>query len=399
MGNIITFAEDYRLKDFREMPFGIVDSLILSQLSYYNYTGSSFEKNIWDKKLCTFYQERPDIIIKGMLTAAGDEKLIKVLAQGGRHGDLRACRYVEEYSAECEKQFAAITLELGNGEYYIAFRGTDNSVVGWKEDFALSFQEMIPAQEAAMKYAEETMLRFPGIFYLGGHSKGGNLAVCAAMNLPETLQKRVKAVYNFDGPGFLGEVYRKSGYASIRSRINKIVPGSSVIGMMLEEEDNYKVVCSTGDTLLQHDPYRWQVDGMDFRYKDSIDSFSEMVKCCLTGWLDELSLEERKKIVNTVFDVIYKTGINSFYELTEQKFEKIRALLEGVSDIEPEEKKRVHMAVKRLLSISAEELRRAAREESTAQFARSAAQLEKSAAQVEKFLQSIQRGDWNKKAP
>lgn len=416
LGNILTFAEEYRQKSFTQTPFCIVDSLILSQIVYFDYSGSSFKRPFFGKRLCDFYEEGSDILMKGMMTKAGDEQMLKVLKQGGRHGDLRACSYVEEFCEECGKQFAAITFELGNGEYYIAFRGTDCSVVGWKEDFALSFQEQIPAQKSALVYAEKIMRRLPGRFLIGGHSKGGNLALYAAMHLPGELQERVKAVYNFDGPGFLKQVYENSGYRNIRPLVHKIVPQSSIIGMILEEDDLCQVVHSTADAVRQHDPYSWVVNGCAFEQVDSVDTLSGIVKRVLDEWLEELPYEERRKIIDTVFDVIYSIEISEFYEITEQKYDKIRALLNNAGNIEPEERKRVFAAVKRLLAITAEELHRAAREESAVQLERRTvqmekgtaqlkelmqlerrtAQLEKRALQLEKFIQSIQHGDWNK---
>ncbi len=397
METILTFAEKNRDKSFEELPFGIVDSLILSQISYFKYEGSSFEKIYFGKKVCEYYREYAkvpsSIIIKGMLTKAGDEKLIPILAEGGRHGALRACRYVEELSDEKEKQFAAITFEIARDEYFIAFRGTDTSIVGWKEDFAMSFQEEIPAQRAALEYARETMESLPGRFYIAGHSKGGNLAVYAAMNLPEAMQKRVKAVYSFDGPGFLKEVYDKSNYEGLRKSVLKIVPKSSVVGMMLEEYADYKVVQSTAELYWQHNPYTWAVEGNDFIYLEEEDSFSKLVKRSLDGWLEEIDFAERKKIINTVFNVMYDAGMTSFAELTELKYERIRMILEATSNVDQEEKRRVYGAVRRLLSITAEELRRTARAESAAHFEKSAAQLEKRAQQVETFLQSLQKGD------
>jgi len=216
------------------------------------------------------------------------------------------------------------------------------------------------------------------------------------------LQEKIKVVYNFDGPGFLPTVYEKSGYYNIRPLICKIVPQSSIIGMMLEENAIYQVVHSNAEAVRQHDPYTWQVDGADFRRRDKVDALANIVKRTLDGWLDQMPLEEREKIVNTVFDVIYKTDTNWFYEVTEQKLEKVRALLNQAANVETEERKRVFDAVKRLLTIAAEELHKAASEENGAQLRelvhleRAALQLENRAQQLERFLQSVQRGDWNK---
>lgn len=397
MENILKFAEENKDKSFLELPFCIVDSLILSQISYLDYGGSSFEKIYFDKKICEYYHKKAnnysDIVIKGMQTAEDDQKLIAILAGGGRHGGLRACRYVEEFCCESEKQFAAITFELGNHEYYIAFRGTDTSVVGWKEDFALSFQHEIPAQKAALEYVQETMLSFPGKFYIGGHSKGGNLAVYAAMNLPEAIQKRINAVYSFDGPGFLSEVYEKSNYENIHHIVCKVIPKSSIIGMILEEYADYRVIKSDAELYWQHNPYTWEVRENDFVYLDSEDLFSRLVKRSLDGLLEELTFEERRKIVDTVFQVIEDAGITSFYGFTEQRFEKIRSIMDQVACVEIQEKRFVYQALKRLFSIATEELRQKAREEGAAQVEKSAILLEKRLLQIEKILQSIQRGE------
>lgn len=387
MANILTYAQEYRQKSFDEEPFNIVDSLILCQISYYDYEDSGLKKIFFNKKISEYFREKAEndseILIKGMLTASEDEKLIPVLAQGGRHGDMRACGYVEEFCAEAEKQFAAITFELEKGLYYIAFRGTDASVVGWKEDFALSFQEEIPAQRAALRYAEEMMLRYPGRFYIGGHSKGGNLAVYAAMNLPEALQRRIKQVYSFDGPGFLREVYEKSRHENIKSIVCKIIPQSSVVGMILEEHADYKVVSSSAELHMQHNPYTWQVQGKEFVYLDSEDSFSRLVKRSLDGWLDDLDLGERKRIINTIFGVLYDTGITSFYELTEQPREKLKRVLKCISNVNPEEKRFVIIVVKRFLGIASEELRHAAKEETALQFEKIVMLLEKRIAKLD----------------
>jgi len=394
--NMITFAEKYKGRAFSDVPFCVIDSLILSQIVYYDYRDSFFETKIFRKRISEYYRTKEEIILKGMMTASGDEKLIEVLKKGGRHGDLKACSYVDKLNVCGEKQFAAITFSLGRGEYYIAFRGTDCSVVGWKEDFAMSFRDQIPAQREAVMYATEVMRRFPGKFYFGGHSKGGNLAVYAAAFLEEDLQKRLLRVYNFDGPGFLESMHENLGYMAIKTRVFKFVPQTSIIGMLLEETLDYQVIHSNADAIWQHDPYTWEVSDRDFRREDTVDEMAIVVKRTLDSWLAQLPLSEREKIVTTVFDVIYGAGINWFYELTEQRFDKVRALLNNAAEVEQEERKRVFDAVKRLLSIAAEELRRASKEEYMPRLEKAVAQLELRAAQVERFLQSVQRGEWNK---
>ena len=173
----------------------------------------------------------------------------------------------------------------------------------------------------------------------------------------------------------------------------KIIPRTSIIGMILEERAEYKVVQSNRELHMQHDPYSWEVVDEDFLYVDAEDGFARMIKRILDGWLDELDREERKKIINTVFNVLYDTGITSFYELTEQKLEKIRKIMDGASHLDLEERSRIQMSVKRLLSIAKDELKNAARTERLIQLEKSVIQLEKYAVKVEKLIQSISQGD------
>lgn len=365
-GNMLTFAQQYQTFTFEELPFCAVDSLLLSTISYYDYKDSPFEKDFFSVPLKKYFAEKKDLLPPGILTLKGDQKLVPVLQRGGRHGDLRAGFHEEELDSESDKQFAAITFELGDGQYYIAFRGTDNSVVGWKEDFNLSFLEAVPSQKAAVAYAVRVMQQLPGRFFLGGHSKGGNLAIYCAMNLPRTLQMRLVEVYNHDGPGFFPEVYKSKGYQNIRPLIRKTVPQSSFIGMILEEDDNYLVVRSTEDNIMQHDPYSWVVEGTAFVSVAELDELSQSANRAFGRWLKELDFEKRRRISDAIFDIISGTGIQIFYELKEKRLEKIKLLIESLADMEPEEGRLVREALKRLLSISASELSALAKEKGMA---------------------------------
>ncbi len=358
MGNIILFAEMYRNMGFDGMPFGEPDSLILSQLSYYNYKDSGFESGIFGETVSSFLHGHTEEAIEGLITSEHDRELAAILEQGGRHGSLRACGFTEVRDHACDdcgKQFAAITFDLGNGVYYIAYRGTDNSVTGWKEDMNLSFSREIPAQKDAVGYAKKMMDLIPGRFYLGGHSKGGNLAIYTALNLPEEYLRRIDAVYNHDGPGFWADIYESETYRRIRSMIYKTVPVSSVIGMIWEMDDNYRVVKSSADGLFQHDPYSWIIMGTDFDTAETVDQFSVYVRRVMDNWLEEIHFEDRKRIIDTVFRVIEATGISLFHELETQPGIKIRALLEEITDIEKNDRKLVASAVRRFFSISAGE--------------------------------------------
>lgn len=355
-GNMLAFVRQYQDYTFGQQPFCEVDSLLFSTISYYNYKDSPFEEDGFSVPLKDYFAAKEDLLPIGILSIKGDEKLVPILREGGRHGDLRAGFYEEDFDEQRDKQFAAITFELGDGQYYIAFRGTDNSVVGWKEDFNLSFLDVIPSQKAAVSYVIRVMEKLPGRFILGGHSKGGNLAVYCAMNLPEYLQMRLIEVYNHDGPGFFPEIYQRREYLNIRPLIRKTVPESSFIGMILEEDDNYSVVRSTENNIMQHDPYSWVVKETSFVLAEKLDDVSQSTNKAFSRWLKEIDFEKRQRIVDIIFDIISGIGIQTFYELKENRLEKIRLLIESLSDMEPEKGRMVREALRRLLSISVYEL-------------------------------------------
>lgn len=355
--NMVSYAKQYFGLDYDRMPLNEVDSLILCQVVYYNYAGSLFEKTEFQMKLCDYLKEKTENLKEWEMPLNEDDDLIRLLKMGGRHGNLRGCHFSAVKDEDAEKQFGALTFELKEGLYYIAFRGTDNSVTGWKEDLNLSYQDVIPAQVDALAYAEKVMNQFEGQFYLGGHSKGGNLAVYTAMNLGEEQQNRILGVFNHDGPGFAEQVYESEKYKKIRPLIHKTIPESSVIGMLWEEDDNYKVVKTKTIGLGQHITYTWLLEDDKLIEVEEVDRFSKYMKKTLERWIDELDVEERKRFIDSVFDAIEKTEVERFQELGTDTFKKMKRLIEGVTEMPAEEKKHVFQAFKQLLKISAEEIK------------------------------------------
>ena len=361
---MLAYVEKYRDTDFAQMPFNVIDGLILSQVSYYNYSRSPFVRPDFSIPLSVFYENCiAEKILNHTITTDGDRVLIEALKMGGRHGGLRASNYVDVLDDKNEIQFSAITFELGKDESYIAFRGTDNTVTGWKEDLNLSYLESVPAQQAALRYAMDIFGEFAGNFYIGGHSKGGNLAVYAAMNLPGPYKGRLLEVHDFDGPGFMEEVFESREYQEIRPLIRKYVPQSSIIGTMWERDTNYMVVHSDEKGMMQHDPFSWTIVENKFVLEEEVDNYSRYMKRTLERWVEEFTFEEREQLIDTIFDLIFETGINKFYELSEELLQKIRLLLEGIGEMSDEERKLVRSAIKQLILISVKEIPQAVKEQ------------------------------------
>ena len=259
MGNI---TDDIRqhFDTFAELPFTEADSLALSQLAYarmpdnvprYHENAETADGMIATVPIHDLLRaECYDDMFGKVWSPSMNVDLLRAMSESPRWRNLRVGAYVDEFDAETTKQFSACVFELGNGTLYVAFRGTDSSIVGWKEDFMMAFRRPVASQEAAARYLTELAGHWAGPIMVGGHSKGGNLAVYAAANVPSEIQERITVVYSHDGPGFDEAFFDEDGYVRIASKIHKSVPGSSIIGMLFETREHvevgYTVVSSDG---------------------------------------------------------------------------------------------------------------------------------------------------------
>ena len=250
-----------------QSPFNPVDSLILSVLSYLPFDGtvdSAFERRgITIAEAQVAFSARD--VARAPVRSDNDVQLLTALAGSARFARMRLTGYTSLFDEARQEQFAALTIRTGDGASYISFRGTDHSLVGWKEDFNMSFMTPVPAQRDAVAYLERAAKSLWGPLRVGGHSKGGNLAVYASAFCGRRFQKRIVSVYNNDGPGFDESVIATEGFQIIGERLHAYVPQSSIIGMLLEHAEQYAIVHSGQKGIMQHDPYSWSVLGKEFR--------------------------------------------------------------------------------------------------------------------------------------
>ncbi len=299
------------------VPLNPVDTLILSELSYIGYEGlvpDDFLHPVPLKVVAEAFLALPDR--EARLHLKRDLDLIAACANTKRFGELRMLFYRNELLPEMESQFAAVTWLLPGGSALITYRGTDTTLTGWKEDFNMSFQTCVPAQEKALWYLEAFARVHPNMpLMVAGHSKGGNMAVYAAARCQPELRERLTAVHNHDGPGFQAEILRESGYREVLTRVRTFVPQSSVVGMLLEHEESYTVVRSRQLSLLQHDPYSWEVLGGDFIRLEEVDENSRFLDGTIKTWLDQTSLQERNDFVDAVFELLTLGEIDDLREV------------------------------------------------------------------------------------
>jgi hypothetical protein len=238
-----------------------------------------------------------------------------------------------------EKQFAALTIFGKNFTPYISFRGTDLSIVGWKEDFNMSFLSAIPSQLEAVKYLENAAKMFKKKLRVGGHPKGGNLAVYASAFCDKKIQKRIIEVYNNDGPGFQCEIIEQDSFQAILHKIHTFIPQSSIVGMLLEHDEEYIVVESVQKGILQHDLYSWNVTRDDVVRLNGVTSDSKFINKTIKEWLNSLDSEQRKEMVNYIYEVFTSTHCNTLQELTSQWQKSAVIMLKKMSNLDAAAKK------------------------------------------------------------
>lgn len=291
---------------FSQAPPGPVDGLILSLLSYIPFgplVPSGLEGAVPLGRAAGQWLALPEHC-RGRRQCEENRRLLQMLAGAPRFSALKLTCAADRLDPGEESQFAALSVLLGDGSAFLSFRGTDNTLVGWKEDFNMSFLDVVPAQRAAAAYVQDFARHFPGPLVLGGHSKGGNLAVFGAALAPARYRDRIRTVYNFDGPGFTSYLLSQPGYWELLTRLRTFVPQSSVVGMLLTHEEPYTVVRSDRAGLFQHSPYSWQVEGDGFLCLEHVTAGSRLVDRTLKDWLASLTPEQREQAVDALFSLL-----------------------------------------------------------------------------------------------
>ncbi|WP_139653036.1 Mbeg1-like protein [Raoultibacter phocaeensis] len=340
MGNIVTYLQDEQ-RTFFESPFCAVDSLVCSVICYFDFdhgavavAPSGRETLLHDivalsdwKKLCSG---------SWLEDAKETEDFMRALMASRRYRSMTAAFYANEFSNVVEKQFSALTLFLGQGDAYIAFRGTDGSFAGWKEDFNLCFKHVIPSQRSAEAYLSGVASATECPLIVGGHSKGGNLAEYAALVAPARAYERIKAVYNHDGPSFLDDPSPRIEDASFAAKLNKTVPESSAFGMILERRTGYRVVRSSALSVFQHNPFSWEVECGDFACQEALNKSAVLFDAALDEWLRSKNTEERERFIDTIYDLFVSTDANSWAEFQSQILANTKKIVGKSGELDPD---------------------------------------------------------------
>ena len=332
--------------------FNELDAAVLAKLAYVplERTGGLEKcRGIPVCELAAYVTAAPDMA-RYMLSAE-DMELCRLLSESPRYKELRLHGYVSRFDAQDETQFSAICLTLGDGRGCLAFRGTDNSIIGWKEDLNMGLSFPVPAQVSAAEYfGEADRLLSSRSYILCGHSKGGNVAVYAAAFCDRELQSRVAAVYNFDGPGFLPEALETEGYRRILGRVHTYVPCFSVFGMIFNNDRPYHIVRSDAFGILQHDMYTWEIRRGRFAYAEALAPASRQLDIALDKWIMNMSQPEREAFVDAVYHIFTYTNASTLDELSSNKLENAMVTLRAIRGLDAETRRNALRAIQLLMS-------------------------------------------------
>lgn len=349
MSNVCEYVKWRGDLTLKQSKFNEIDALILTRLSYF-----PFDQLIQPNEEATVEElskrfEKADKSTMKILWE-DDNELFPLMGKSERFGKMSVTQYVNKINAEQEKQFSATTVILPDNTIFVTYRGTDATIVGWKEDFNMCFKSHIASQKDAVEYLNMVSKKYKRLIRIGGHSKGGNLAVYAAMFTNSKVKKRIINIYNNDGPGFDDEIIKTKEYKEILPKVHTYIPQSSVIGRLLNHEEKYTVVQSIQKGIMQHDLYSWQLEGKEFICLEKVTNGSEIFDKTLKEWLINITPEQRGIVIDTAFDILNTTEVEYFSELKKNWFLNIRLMLGRYKNLDDESKKVISEIVQKLVS-------------------------------------------------
>ena len=341
---------------FKEKGLNEVDALIFNEMVYMELDqiadGLDSEKSVTLENAFERYKE---LAYDQSYLRNDPETLLESMVRSRRFQNAELKYYVKETQREKEVQFAALTICLDDGSLYIAFRGTDNTLVGWREDFNLSFKAETTGQGAAVNYLNAIMAKQDPKrrIYVGGHSKGGNLAVYACAFCKEEYRDQISGIYSNDGPGMNRKIAERKEYLSILHKVRLSIPESSLVGILFSNTEKKKIVKSdaTGGSA-QHNPYTWQVTGDHFVEVDAQSESSIFLNGTLNEWLNQMDDGQKEEFTRTIFEILEASGADTIAEINSDRWVSYNAILKAAFKLDPGSQKIVRESLKELALIS-----------------------------------------------
>lgn len=329
-----------------------VDAVLFAMLSYIDYSDAAYADGVTLKSFAEKYFSAGDKEIQNLGVVIPSKQINRTLsaaAKTRRFGNVVITDIDSRISVDECYQFSAMTFRLNNTAIMVTFRGTDDSIVGWREDCCLAYLDEIPAQRMAVEYLESVAARYPREkIYVTGHSKGGNLAAYAAVKCSDGVRARIAHVYSGDGPGLNAATVSSERFKELQKRITFLIPQASHIGTMFERGEQITVVKSDAIGLLQHDPYSWELDGPQFTAQMELSARGKKNEERFRSKLAKMSDEEKREFVDTLFSIIESTGAKRLSDFTDGGIKKVAALIKSYNGLD-KQKKELMLSITRTL--------------------------------------------------
>ena len=325
MPNITDYVRWYKDVGFDVKPFNDVDNLVLSQLSYLDlkpvlgedYTEESDAPALNE---CVKRLRQQGIPIRKQ--APDDSKrfeaLVRACVASKRFGTLKITRFKDVYSDHSSIQYCTMTFAPvdNEGAGYVAFRGTDSTIAGWKEDFMFAVT-LTESQKMAVDHLAAEIER-TGRIITGGHSKGGHLAIYGAACLDPDRFNKLVHVYTNDGPGFCEDILSSDMISKIDPITTRIIPVFSIVGCQFEPHiTDCHVVKSDKLMLDQHELCSWMIDHGELSDAGETDPISRLINDGIDRWLRTIELDDRKKFIDALFDSMSAGNTRTLQEFSD----------------------------------------------------------------------------------
>ena len=355
MKNMLDYIKEFGHVSFEERAFSEIDALVLTELEYLPLekvvpSDENGENFVTVKEIAEYMQEHKQELFdeNPMMITQERHEVSQVIADAPRFQSLKFFGVVSEWDKDTTKQFAAITVEVEPSVRLVVFRGTDETLIGWKEDFLMTYSPLVAAQTDAKEYLAKQASLWDGDLMISGHSKGGNLAIYAAATQVEDVQLRIVDIFCFDSPGLYRSVLETKGYQNIVPLAMRYIPQDSLVGLMLESEVPYVIVKSNATGAMQHSAMTWEIEDGQFIKMEKLTKNSQLNDQTFKKWTESVSDEELELFWNVFFELLFAAGIDTVNDLYGQFMHYVQEFLKATGEMD-EEKREVLTRIALLL--------------------------------------------------
>ena len=345
MKNMLDYIKEFGHVSFEERAFSEIDALVLTELEYLPLekvvpSDENGENFVTVKEIAEYMQEHKQELFdeNPMMITQERHEVSQVIADAPRFQSLKFFGVVSEWDKDTTKQFAAVTVEVEPSVRLVVFRGTDETLIGWKEDFLMTYSPLVAAQTDANEYLAKQASLFDGDLMVSGHSKGGNLAIYAAATQEEDVQLRIVDIFCFDSPGLYRSVLETKGYQNIVPLAMRYIPQDSLVGLMLESEVPYVIVKSNATGAMQHSAMTWEIEDGQFIKMEKLTKNSQLNDQTLKKWTESVSDEEFELFWNVFFELLFSVGIDTVNDLYGQFMHYVQEFLKAAGDMDEEKR-------------------------------------------------------------